>query len=81
MSKLDMQPSDAIPALLSRALKSGFFGGSLPFAAEKLDRPCRLYRKKRLAAAAVEFAVVAPVFLLLVFGMIGTAGWSWSIRF
>ena len=29
-----------------------------------------MFRKNRLAAAAVEFAVVAPVFLLLVFGMI-----------
>jgi Flp pilus assembly protein TadG len=55
---------------LSRALKFGVFGGSLRPAGDKLDRPCRLFRKKRLAAAAVEFAVVAPVFLLLVFGMI-----------
>ena len=31
---------------------------------------CRSYRKKRLAAAVVEFAIVAPVFFLMVFGMI-----------
>lgn len=33
-------------------------------------KPCRLFRKQRQGAAAVEFAVVAPVFFLLVFGMI-----------
>lgn len=36
----------------------------------RLDKPCRLFRRKRLGAAAVEFAIVAPVFVLLVFGMI-----------
>jgi Flp pilus assembly protein TadG len=36
----------------------------------RLDEPCRLFRWKRRGASAVEFAVVAPVFLLLVFGMI-----------
>jgi Flp pilus assembly protein TadG len=36
----------------------------------KLERLCRLCRKNRRAAAAVEFAVVAPLFFLLVFGMV-----------
>jgi len=31
---------------------------------------CRSHRKKRRGVAVVEFAVVAPVFILLVFGMI-----------
>lgn len=35
-----------------------------------LDNPCRLCRRKRTGAAAVEFAVVAPVFFLMVLGMI-----------
>lgn len=38
--------------------------------ADKLDKVCGSYRKKCRGAAAVEFAVVAPIFLLLVFGMI-----------
>lgn len=35
-----------------------------------LEKVCRICRKDRRGAAAVEFAVVAPVFFLLVFGMI-----------
>jgi Flp pilus assembly protein TadG len=36
----------------------------------KLEKLCRLCRKNRRGAAVVEFAVVAPVFFLMVFGMI-----------
>jgi hypothetical protein len=36
----------------------------------KLEKPCWLFRRNRRAAAAVEFAVVAPVFFLMIFGMI-----------
>ncbi|GIW94087.1 MAG: hypothetical protein KatS3mg110_2128 [Pirellulaceae bacterium] len=36
----------------------------------RMDRATAGRRKKRLGASAVEFAVVAPVFFVLVFGMI-----------
>jgi hypothetical protein len=39
-------------------------------ATPKLEKVCRLCRKNRRGAAVVEFAIVAPVFFLLVFGMI-----------
>jgi Flp pilus assembly protein TadG len=38
--------------------------------ADKLEKVCRLCRKYRRGAAVVEFAVVAPIFFLMVFGMI-----------
>ena len=39
-------------------------------ATPKLEKVCRFCRKNRRGAAVVEFAIVAPVFFLLVFGMI-----------
>jgi Flp pilus assembly protein TadG len=60
----------AVTHLLSRLWKTGPTATSLRPTADKLERPCRLYRRNRRATAAVEFAIVAPVFLLLVFGMI-----------
>ncbi|MDX1947680.1 MAG: TadE family protein [Pirellulaceae bacterium] len=52
------------------ARQTAVSGQAVRAANSKLEKPCRLFRRNRRAAAAVEFAVVAPVFFLLVFGMI-----------
>lgn len=39
-------------------------------AGRKVEKVFRMCRRKRRGAAVVEFAVVAPVFIMLVFGMI-----------
>jgi Flp pilus assembly protein TadG len=43
---------------------------TFPAPARNLDKVCRSYRRNQRGASAVEFAVVAPVFFLLIFGMI-----------
>jgi len=60
----------AIGEMLSRFWQAASSGLSLRPTKDKLERPCRIFRRNRRAAAAVEFALVAPVFFLLVFGMI-----------
>ena len=60
----------AVMGLLSRVWQRGTNGVTLPAPEDKLEKPCRMFRRNRRAAAAVEFAVVAPVFFLLVLGMI-----------
>ncbi len=50
--------------------EAGQAASSLRPTTEKLEKPCRSYRRNRRAAAAVEFALVAPVFFLLILGMV-----------
>jgi len=50
--------------------QSGQTGAILRPTHEKLEKPCRSYRRNRRATAAVEFAVVAPLFFLMIFGMV-----------
>ena len=45
-------------------------GKTMPDAGKKLHRLCRLFRRERRGAAVVEFALVVPVFVALLFGMI-----------
>ncbi len=57
----------------SVGLRVGQAGQAVPSlrpTTEKLEKPCRSYRRNRRAAAAVEFALVAPLFFLLILGMI-----------
>ncbi|HEY2761006.1 MAG TPA: TadE/TadG family type IV pilus assembly protein, partial [Pirellulales bacterium] len=57
----------------SRRLLSQFdqsFKGNGSPAALEVEKFYRSCRRNRWGAAAVEFAVVAPVFFLMVFGMI-----------
>jgi Flp pilus assembly protein TadG len=60
----------AFSTLLSRLWQAGRSGPTLPATGDKLEKHCRSYRRNRRAAAAVEFAIVAPVFFLLILGMI-----------
>ena len=45
-------------------------GQSITPSIAKVEKLCRSYRRKRRGAAVVEFALVAPIFILLVFGII-----------
>ncbi|MFW6170603.1 MAG: TadE/TadG family type IV pilus assembly protein, partial [Planctomycetota bacterium] len=49
---------------------TGQSAANLTNSGRKLEKLCRSHRNKRRGAAAVEFAVVAPVFLLFALGMI-----------
>jgi hypothetical protein len=60
----------AVGPLLALGWQAAAFGASLRLTKDKLERPCRIFRRNRRAAAAVKLAIVAPVFFLMVFGMI-----------
>ena len=68
MSQTPRQTGESRQSLLTAENRQ--ISMSLPQAARKVDKLFRLYRKQRRAAAVVEFAIVAPLFFLLVFGMI-----------
>ena len=56
---------ETVPAEQTGKVRQSLTGRSC-----RLDKVCRSHRRKRRGASVVEFAVVAPVFILLVFGMI-----------
>jgi len=49
-----------VALLLARHWQIGATGPTLPGTQDKLEKHCRSYRRNRRAAAAVEFAIVAP---------------------
>ena len=60
----------AATLLLAGSWQAGRTAPTFPATQDKLEKHCRSYRRQRRAAAAVEFAIVAPVFFLLILGMI-----------
>ena len=60
----------AVTLPLSGDWQVGTTTPTLPATQDKLEKHCRSYRRQRRAAAAVEFAIVAPVFFLLILGMV-----------
>ena len=62
--------SRAATLLLAGNWQAGKTAPTLPASNDKLEKHCRSYRRQRRAAAVVEFAIVAPVFFLLVLGMV-----------
>ena len=62
------QSNPAIPSGLF--VQAARFGVRLPAGEAKVKQVIGLSRKNRRGAAVVEFALVVPIFILLVFGMI-----------
>lgn len=58
------------PGCIDSASAEGSIGQTDSLNALKLEKLCRARRRNRHGAAAVEFALVAPLFFFLVFGMI-----------
>lgn len=55
------------PSLTQESAINDAEGSKHPFRLEKVSRLCRKHRR---GAAAVEFAIIAPIFFLLILGMI-----------
>lgn len=65
-----MTPKPACTDCATECVKLGEMNSTLRARHFRLDKTCRLFRFKRSGAAVVEFAIVAPLFFLLIFGMI-----------
>ena len=53
-----------------RQANSGQVTVSLSPSKCRLEKPCRIFRRYRRGAAAVEFALVAPLFFAMIFGIV-----------
>lgn len=65
-----MTPTPACTDCATDHVNMGEMHATLPARHFHLDKACRLFRLNRSGAAVVEFAIVAPLFFLLIFGMI-----------
>ena len=70
MSSIKLPRLSASPKTRSFGAETSFSGDAGPKHPFKLEKSSRMCRKHRRGAAAVEFAIIAPVFFLLILGMI-----------
>ena len=70
MSFSDLPRTTPLPKARSFSSKIAFTADEGPKRSFRLEKVSRLCRKHRRGAAAVEFAIIAPIFFLLILGMI-----------